>query len=94
MYEKIDEIYEFIFQIFELNKYKITNYSNEYKLIIDLNFLININKNDVEFNVSLDLKPNLGGDFSSDFNYILRNEMRNMKKNFDKEISDLQKKNN
>ena len=92
MYDKIEEIYAITYEIFELNRYKIIN-SKDDIILIELNYIINIDKNMIEFNLEFEMKPNTNGDFTSDYNYILRNEIINLKKKYKKDISDLKKEN-
>ena len=92
IYDTIEEIYELTYQIFEFNRYKIINTKDDI-LLIELNYIININDNKIEFNLKLEMKPNSNGDFSNDYNYILRNEIINLKKKYNKDISDLKKEN-
>ena len=49
-------------------------------LLIELNYIINIDNNIIDFNLKLEMKPNRNGDFTSDYNLILRNEIFNLKK--------------
>ena len=92
LYDKIEEIYGITYQVFEFNRYKIIE-SKDDILPIELNYIINIDNNKIEFNIKLDLKPNTNGDFTSDYNYILRNEIINLKKKYKKDISELKKEN-
>ena len=93
IFDKLDEIYEYTYQIFKLNKYKIYELKDKDELKIELNYLINHHNNNISINIELFIKPNMNGDFTNDFNYILKNEIINMKKKYNKEISDLKKEN-
>lgn len=95
MYDKIEEIYDLIYEIFVLGRYKIiTNSIDEEKKNIELNFIINCNNNSIiNFSISLDLKLIASGDFTSDYNYILKREIINLKKKYEKEITDLKTQN-
>ena len=88
IYDDIEEIYEFVYEIFQFNRYKIT-ISKDDILLLELNFIMNVNNNKIDFKVNLEIKSNAKEDFISDFNYILRNEIINLKKKYNKEISDL-----
>ena len=93
IYDKIEEIYEVVYKIFETKNYKIINLSNDDKLVLELKFSINLDKNDINFIISLNLELNTNGDFNSDYIYILRNELINLKKQHEKEIFDLKNQN-
>ena len=93
MYDKLEEIYEMFFKNFESKRYTIKNSNDDDKLIIDLDFIININKQNVAINFSLNLEENTNGDFSNDYNYILKNEIIRLKKKYDKEILELKNEN-
>ena len=79
MYDKIEEIYAITYEIFEFNRYKIIN-SKDDILLIELNYIINIDNNIIDFYLKLEMKPYRNMDFTSDYNYILRNEIINLKK--------------
>lgn len=92
LYDKIEELYELINQTFESKRYKINSY-NQDKLLVDLNFEITVNKQNIGFEVTFNCLLNMNGDFSSDYNYILRNEIIRLKKDYDKQIFDLKNQN-
>ena len=89
VYDKCKEIFDFIIEIVETSRYKIINLSEDDKIIIQLNFFI-VNNN---INISVELKPNTEGDFTADFNCILRNEIIMLKKLHNKEINELKSQN-
>ena len=88
MFDKIEEIYKLTYEIFESKRYKIIN-SKENILPIELSYIIDINDQKINSNIKLDMKPNSNGDFSSDYNYILRSEIIDLKKKYNKDVSEL-----
>ena len=87
IYDNNKEIFEILVKLFESNKYKVINSSE--KMSIELYFVI-MNNN---VNISLELNVNLNGDFRDDYNFMLKNEIIELKKKFSKEINDLKKEN-
>lgn len=87
IYDNNKEIFEILVKLFESNKYKVINSSE--KMSIELYFVI-MNNN---VNISLELNVNLNGDFRDDYNFMLKNEIIELKKKFSKEITDLKKEN-
>ena len=87
MYDKIEEIYELTYEIFEFNRYKITKPKDD-SLLIELNYnLIVDDNNKFKDNIQLEMKQNTNGDFSRDYNYILNN----LKNKYNKDISEKKK---
>ena len=83
MYDKIEEIYELTYEIFEFNRYKIIKPKDD-SLLIELNYnLIVDNNNKFRDNIQLEMKLNTNGEFSRDYNYILIN----LKNKYNKDIS-------
>ena len=93
IFDNIEEIYELIYDIFKFNRFKIIILKDNI-LSIELNFKTIVKKNNLDFKLELEIKQSLDEDLISDFNYILRNEMINLKKKYNKEISDLKFQNN
>ena len=92
-FDNLEEIYELMIPIIESNKYKINYLSDEDKMSIDLYFNIDFKNNNFDLTINFDMKANTEGDFSDDFNYILRNEIIKLKKKYKKEIYDLKNQN-
>ena len=90
--EKDNKRYEFNINKSEFNEmnklFKIYD-NNKEKMNLELYFVIANNNVDI----SVELNMNLNGDFRDDYNYILKNEIFELKKNFNKEINDLKKEN-
>ena len=87
MYDKIEEIYELTYEIFEFNRYKITKPKDD-SLLIELNYnLIVDDNNKFKDNIQLEMKQNTNGDFSRDYNYILNN----LKNKYNRDISEKKK---
>lgn len=93
MYNTLEDIYKLVIPIIESKRYKIISQNDEDKLIINLNFIINDYGKAIEINLSVEMKLNTNGDFTSDFNYILRHEIIQLKKKYNQEIFDLKKQN-
>ena len=93
IYDTLEDIYKLVIPIIESKRYKIISQNDEDKLIIHLNFIINDYGKNIEVNLSVEMKLNTNGDFTSDFNYILRHEIIKLKKKYNQEISDLKKQN-
>ena len=87
IYDNNKQIFEILVKLFNLNKYKIINLSE--KMNLDLYFVIMNNNVDI----SIELNMNLNGDFRDDYYYILKNEIIDLKKKFDKEINNLKEEN-
>ena len=82
-YDNNKQIFEILVKLFNLNKYKIINLNE--KMNLELYFVI-VNNN---VDISIELNMNLNGDFRDDYYYILKNEIIDLKKKFDKEINNL-----
>ena len=87
IYDNNKQIFEILVKLFDSNKYKIINLSE--KMNLELFFVIMNNNVDI----SIELNMNLNGDFRDDYNYILKNEIIDLKKKFNKEINDLKEEN-
>ena len=89
IYDNNKQIFELVVKLFDNNKYKIKFNNLNEKMNLELYFVI-VNNN---VDISVELNMNLNGDFRDDYNYILKNEIFELKKNFNKEINDLKKEN-
>ena len=89
IYDNNKQIFELLVKLFDNNKYKIKFNNLNEKMNLELYFVI-VNNN---VDISVELNMNLNGDFRDDYNYILKNEIFELKKNFNKEINDLKKEN-
>ena len=87
IYDNNKQVFELLVKLFDNNKFKINNLNE--KMNLELYFVIANNNVDI----SVELNMNLNGDFRDDYNYILKNEIFELKKNFNKEINDLKKEN-
>ena len=89
IYDNNKQIFELLVKLFDNNKYKIKFNNLNEKMNLELYFVI-VNNN---VDISVELNMNLNGDFRDDYNYILKNEIFELKKNFNKDINDLKKEN-
>ena len=89
IYDNNKQIFELLVKLFDNNKYKIKFNNLNEKMNLELYFVI-VNNN---VDISVELNMNLNGDFRDDYNYILKNEIFELKKHFNKEINDLKKEN-
>ena len=89
IYDNNKQIFELLVKLFDNNKYKIKFNNLNEKMNLELYFVI-VNNN---VDISVELNMNLNGDFRDDYNYILKKEIFELKKNFNKEINDLKKEN-